>query len=130
VSIYLDTSALAKLIFNEPESEALRAWLADHRAPLITNSVGGVELQRLAARISQQVTSAAVLLLSRIDLLSLTPGALAAAAQLPPPEVRTLDALHVASAAEISDLQALVTYDRRMHSAATGYGLPVQSPGG
>ncbi|MFN2538707.1 MAG: type II toxin-antitoxin system VapC family toxin [Mycobacteriales bacterium] len=129
MSIYLDTSALAKLIVAEDESEPLRAWLGERRGvPLITNSIGAVELHRLAARVSQQASSAAVLLLARIDLLSLTPGALAAAAHLPPPEVRTLDALHVASAAELGDLEALVTYDGRMQAAATGYGLPVVSP--
>jgi predicted nucleic acid-binding protein len=130
LSIYLDTSALAKLVVTETESGALRAWLSEHRGtPLMTNSIGAVELQRLAARVSQQATSAAVLLLTRIDLLSLTPGALAAAAQLPPPEVRTLDALHLASAAEVGDLEVLVTYDRRMRTAAIDYGLSVQSPG-
>lgn len=130
MSIYLDTSALAKLIVAEHESEALRAWLADRQgATLITNSIGAVELHRLAARVSQQASSVAVLLLARIDLLSLTPGALASAAHLPPPEVRTIDALHIASAAELSDLEALVTYDHRMHAAALGYGLSVENPG-
>lgn len=130
MSIYLDTSALAKLIVAEHESEPLRAWLeARQPAVLITNSIGGVELHRLAARVSQQASAAAVLLLARIDLLSLTPGALATAAHLPPPEVRTLDALHIASAAELSDLEALVTYDHRMRAAALGYGLPVENPG-
>jgi predicted nucleic acid-binding protein len=71
----------------------------------------------------------AVQLLARIDQLELTPTALARAAQLPPPEVRTLDALHIASASELSDLDAIVTYDVRMIAASTGYGLPVKSPG-
>ena len=129
MSIYLDTSALAKLIVVEAESGALRTWVQGHPGvPLMTNVIGAVELRRLAARIGPQATSAAVLLLARIDLLSLTPGALAAAAELPPPEVRTLDALHLASAAEVSDLGVLVTYDRRMHSAAESFGLVVQSP--
>jgi predicted nucleic acid-binding protein len=61
--------------------------------------------------------------------LELTPIALARAAQLPPPQVRTLDALHIASASGLSDLEAIVTYDARMITAATGYGLPVASPG-
>jgi hypothetical protein len=54
--------------------------------------------------------------------------ATALAAQLPPPEVRTLDALHIASAAGLAELDALVSYDQRMLQAARGYGLPVASP--
>ena len=129
MSVYLDTSALAKLVVIEAESTALRTWLAERPGtPLVTNLIGAVELQRLAARVSQQALSTAVLLLARIDLLSLTPGALATAATLPPVEVRTLDALHIASAAELSDLEGLVTYDSRMYDAAAGYGLPVARP--
>ena len=130
MSLYLDTSALAKLIISEAESGALRSWLGERRGqPLMTNALGAVELQRLAARVSAEAREAAVLLLARIDLLSLTQTVLSAASQLPPPEVRTLDAVHVASAAEISDLQALVTYDSRMRATAHGYGLPVAAPG-
>jgi predicted nucleic acid-binding protein len=130
VTIYLDTSALAKLVVAEQETTALRNWLG-RRAdqPLVTNSIGEVELQRLASRISQRALAAAVLLLARIDRMQLTPTGLATAATIPPPEVRTLDALHIASAAELTDLSAVVTYDLRMASAATGYGLTVVSPG-
>jgi uncharacterized protein len=130
VSIYFDTSALAKLILIEDESHELRAWIgARSDVPRITNTVGFVELQRLAARVNQAALNAAVQLLSRIDQLELTPIALTRAAQLSLPDVRTLDALHIASASELSDLQAIVTYDLRMIAAATSYGLPVASPG-
>jgi predicted nucleic acid-binding protein len=130
VSIYFDTSALAKLILTDDESEALRDWVrARPGMPRITNVVGVVELQRLAARVGQTALSSAIQLLTRIDQLDMTPTALARAAQLPPPEVRTLDALHIASASELNDLEAIVTYDVRMISAADGYGLPVASPG-
>ena len=54
--------------------------------------------------------------------------ALALAAQLPPPAVRTRDALHVASVAGLAGLDALVSYDQRLLAAAHGYGLPVASP--
>jgi predicted nucleic acid-binding protein len=130
VSLYFDTSALAKLVVAEAESTTLREWMgARPQAPRITNSVGVVELHRLAARAGQSAQSAAVRLLARIDQLALTPAALSLAAALPPPEVRTLDALHVASASELIDLEAIVTYDARMLAAAAGLGLPVASPG-
>ena len=130
MSIYFDTSALAKLVLIEDESAALRAWIsARPGAPQLTNRVGVVELQRLTARISQPAVTAAGQLLTRIDQLELTPLALARAATLPPPEVRTLDALHIASAAELGDLEAIVSYDHRMIKASRGYGLPVESPG-
>ncbi len=126
--IYADTSALAKLMIAEAETPALRRWISEQDAPLVTNSIGVVELRRLAARISQQAVDTATTLLGRIDRLMLTPAALALAGQLPPAEVRTLDALHIASAAELLELRAVLTYDRRMAEAAAGYGLPVESP--
>jgi len=126
--IYADTSALAKLVVAEAETPALRRWIAEQSAPLVTNSIGVVELRRLAAQVSRQAVDTATLLLGRIDRLVLTPTALALAGQLPPAEVRTLDALHIASAAELVELQVVLTYDRRMAEAAAGYGLPVESP--
>jgi uncharacterized protein len=130
VTLYLDTSALAKLVLVEKESGELRAWIAARASlPLITNTIGVVELQRLAAHVSQAALSASIQLLPRVDHLELTPVALLRAAQLPPPEIRTLDALHIASASELNDLHALVTYDLRMIAAAKDYGLPVESPG-
>lgn len=126
--IYADTSALAKLLVAEDETPALRSWISRQDARLVTNSIGVVELRRLAARISQQALGAATVLLGRIDRLALTPAALALAGELPPPQVRTLDALHIASAAQLLELQVLLTYDHRMAEAATHYGLPVESP--
>ncbi len=126
--IYADTSALAKLVVAEAETPALRAWLSEQNARLVTNSVGVVELRRLAARVSQQAVDTATLLLGRIDRLSLTPAALALAGQLPPAELRTLDALHLGSAAELADLQVLLSYDHRLADAAADYGLPVVAP--
>jgi predicted nucleic acid-binding protein len=130
VAIYLDTSALAKLVVSEPESAHLRQWLGERGpVPLVTNSIGVVELRRLAARISQEALSTAVRLVARISVVGVTPEALTLAAEIPPTEVRTLDALHTASAALLSDLQSVVTYDARMGTAAMAYGLPVAAPG-
>ncbi len=129
MSRYLDTSALAKIIVDEDHSAALRAWLGDSPAvPLVTCSIGVVELHRLAARVSAEASAAAVLLTARVDVLELTPSMLTLAGRLPPPTVRTLDALHIAAAAFLPDLEVLVTYDHRMAEAARGYGLPTSAP--
>lgn len=65
VTLYPDNSALAKLVLSDVESTHLREWLR-HRptSPLVTNSIGVVEFRRLAARISQEALSTAVLLLA------------------------------------------------------------------
>lgn len=126
--IYADTSALAKLVIAEAETPALRSWIAKQDARLVTNAIGVVELRRLAARVSQQAVDTATTLLARIDRLALTPAALALAAQLPPAELRTSDALHLGSAAELLDLQVVLSYDHRLADAAAGYGLPVVAP--
>ena len=129
--IYTDTSALMKLVREEAESEALSRWLADHahvQTSVTTNLLGIVELHRAAARVSPEAVATATVLLARIDKRELTPTAVALASEMPPPRLRTLDALHIASAAELPELRAFVTYDERMASAAEGYGLPVVSP--
>lgn len=129
MTLYFDSSALAKLIVTEPESQALRHWLGSRPVtPIVTNTVGVVELQRVAARTRPVASVPAVLLLGRVGHLELTRAAIELAAKLPPPEVRTLDALHIASAAGLGDLEAFVSYDQRMLDAAVGYGLPVAQP--
>lgn len=130
MTIYFDASALAKLILIEDESNALRSWIEERRgSSQLTNVIGAVELQRLSAKVGQHALTAAMQLIAGIDLLELTQSALTFAAALSPPEVRTLDALHIASALECADLDAIVTYDLRMAAASAGYGLPVVSPG-
>jgi len=126
--IYADTSALLKLVVAEKETARLRRWLRQSAEPVVTNDIGMVELLRAAARVSQEAVSAARLLLPRLDRLGLTPTALAAAAVLAPPTVRTLDALHLASALELRDLSVLVTYDTRLAEAARAQGLLVAAP--
>ncbi len=129
--IYADTSALMKLVRDEAESDALARWLADHarhRTSVTTNVIGIVELHRAAARVSPEAVATATVLLARIDKREITPTAVALASEMPPPQLRTLDALHIASAAELPQLSAFVTYDEQLASAAEGYGLPVVSP--
>jgi predicted nucleic acid-binding protein len=127
--IYADTSALAKLITVERETVALRAWIGERPDQSIaTNSVGVVELKRMGARLGVAVAAAAGQLLQSIDHLDLNGATYDLAAVLSPTSLRTLDALHVASATQSHSVTAFVTYDHRMIEAASLVGLPVVTP--
>lgn len=127
--IYADTSALAKLIRREDETDALRDWLAKSSQDVCTNSIGSIELRRAAGRIGPDFSAAASRLLNRIRIVSLSAEAVELAGRIPPVELRTLDSLHLASASLLPDLEALLTYDIRMIDSGRAWGLPVQSPG-
>ena len=87
--------------------------------------VGIVELAQVASRFAAPVATRRIA--ERLTQISLTPEIATLAGQIQP--LRTLDAIHVASAAALTDLTALVTYDDRMVTAAASLGLPVISPG-
>lgn len=128
---YVDTSALVKLVVNEPESRSLRAWIArsDEIATFATSIVSRIELTRAARRHSLAATTSAETVLAGIDLILMTPEIVADAALLDPPALRTLDAIHLATARRIgASLSAFVAYDARLLVAATAVGLPVASP--
>lgn len=131
--VYADTSALAKLIVDEPESATLRDWLRAHGVGddllLVTNTIGAVELRRVAARLGQRFADTATRLLARVGVLELTPQSLDLAANLPPHALSTLDALHVSSASLLADLRSVVAYDPRLLDAAEAWGLPIAAPG-
>ncbi len=129
--VYLDASAIVKLVVREGESDALQAFLASHPAA-VTSAVAVTEVRRAIARVSarRELSDRVRLVLDGIALLALEGEILEKAARLAPPELRTLDAIHVASALAIrSDLLAFVTYDARQRSAARKAGLPVEAPG-
>ena len=129
--IYLDTSALAKLVVEEAESADLAAWLdARPDTPLVTSTLTQVELLRAARRRDGSTVPRAIALLAELALIPLDDPVLDAAVLQDPAELRTLDALHTASAALLgAELDALVTYDERMAVAATAVGIPVVPPG-
>lgn len=125
---YLDTSALAKLIVRERESTALRAALAGCAA-MSSSALARVELRRLARRRGAREAAQAERVLGELTLLAVTDAVLDRAAALEPHSLRSLDAIHIASARELGDaLGALVTYDRRMTEAAGDAGLRVLAP--
>ena len=126
--VYADTSALMKLVRAEDGAAALQGWLAEHRARLVTSAIGGVELRRAAARVSADHMATADALLTQIDILQVESGALDLAARVAPPTLRTLDALHLAAAVMIVDLDAVLCYDDRLAQALSRIGLNVVAP--
>jgi len=124
---YLDTSAFVKLIRSEPESKALRSVLSD--SELVSSALLSVEGRRAAARYGELATSRARIALTAITLLPIDEPILDDAADLPPLELRSLDALHLATAQSLGDeLDHLYCYDDRLSSAARALGIPVAKP--
>jgi predicted nucleic acid-binding protein len=129
VTVYLDASALVKLVAPEAESDSMASFVASHRSQS-TSVVGLVEVRRAAARRPGVTATRLEDVLTRVIGIAFDPDVAAAAATIGSPVLRTLDAIHLASAAALgSDLEALVTYDRRLAEAARALGMPVASPG-
>jgi uncharacterized protein len=130
VQLYFDTSALVKLVTAEPESAPLRSYLSETGGDAeFTAAITRTELVRAAARLRDaDIARQATLLLTRLQFVEISRALLDAAADLPPPELRALDAIHLAAAMTAPDLRALVTYDRRLADAAAHAGLSVASP--
>lgn len=132
--IYLDTSALVKLIQQEQESEALADWL-DERSELrwITSVLTEVELPRALIRAGQFDGIAAVpALLGRLDRFEIDQVVRDTAAAYQDPLLRSLDALHLATASiasSVATLTAVVTYDTRLAESADTLGLTIAAPG-
>jgi predicted nucleic acid-binding protein len=129
--IYLDTSALAKLVVEEAESADLARWL-DARSDdvLCTSTITKVELVRAATRRSPQTRPAALALIAELALVPVDTTVVDTAWSLEPPELRSLDAIQLASALALASQHVtFVTYDRRLADAATAAGLDTASPG-
>jgi predicted nucleic acid-binding protein len=133
--LYLDASAVVKLILDEPESDPLRAYLDG--TDLVSCALLLTEVPRAIWRAAARDDGLPVdLLLSRaeqaIDSVALAPldrGLLRAAGSLAEPGLRALDAIHVAAALGLLPLEAFVTYDERQAAAARLAGLRTMAPG-
>lgn len=128
--IYADSSALMKLVREEDETADLAAWLrAQPEQPVITSELGRVELLRAARRAGPAAHSEAHAVINDVDLVPLDRAVQDLACDLGDPSLRTLDALHLASAILMRDqLTAFVAYDHRLLDAAKAAGLPVTTP--
>lgn len=125
---YLDTSAFIKLVRSEPESPALRAELGTGDA-LVSSVLLLVEGRRAAARYGPIALARARAALTTITLLPLDEPTLESAAGLEPTELRSLDALHLATASSLGQaLTRFYCYDVRLAGAARARGLHVHGP--
>ena len=133
---YADASALVKLVVDEPETAALRAYLDG--ADLISSELVLTEIPRAINRAAatnltlprERLLALAGELLDAIGLLAVDRALLIAAGTLAEPRLRALDAIHVATAISAGPLDAFVTYDERQGATARLLGLRTTAPAG
>ena len=129
--IYLDSSALVKLLVSDVQTPALQSFLANHHTEhRVTSALSEVELARALARAGwpDDPVADAARLLAGTDRIALVDDVLTSAAGLSDPTLRCLDAIHLASAM-LLDADVVVTYDDRLAAACSDNGLAVTSPG-
>ena len=132
---YADSSALVKMVREEPETSALRAFFAE--ADIVSCELVLAELPRAIRRavaLDPRLPLAPLIeqaggIIGAIGLIPVDRPLLLAAGALAEPALRTLDAIHVAAAAEVNPLDAFVTYDERQAAAARLAGLRTVQPG-
>ncbi len=129
--IYADSSALMKLLIMEPETAALRAWLeARSDTPVLSSQLTVIEVIRSCRRANADALPAARMLLSTLDLIPISREVVDAAAELDGTLLRSLDAIHLATAVTIgAGLSRFLSYDRRLSESASAAGLMTVQPG-
>ncbi len=131
--IYLDTSALVKQIRAEAESADLADWLdARREIPCIASAIAEVELPRAIRAVAPEGLPSIPAVLARLNRFEIDALVRATAASYTDATLRSLDAIHLATAQIVSidtPLTAFVVYDKRLAAAAKQVGLPVVAPG-
>jgi len=128
--LYLDSSALVKLVAREPETSALLSLL-EPRPEVVSSALVRVEVLRAVARTGRgsETLERARSVLSRVVLVAMDSWILDAATSLEPAELRSLDAIHLATALTLQpEADMFVSYDERLNTAAAGVGLQVVTP--
>jgi uncharacterized protein len=131
--IYLDTAALVKLIRVEAETAALVTWLNARLAePMVASALVEVEVPRALRRSQPGVLGSVAAVLARLHRVEINAAVRATAGAYADPMLRSLDAIHVATAellvASGKTVTAFVTYDKRLAEAAGRAGLPIAAP--
>lgn len=132
--IYLDSAALVKLVREEDETRALVTWLNERAGQrLVASVLVEVEVPRALRRSQPGVLGAVAATLARIDRIELDAAVRATAAAYVDPQLRLLDAIHLATAEQLvasgKDVVAFVTYDKRLAEAARSCSFSVVAPG-
>jgi predicted nucleic acid-binding protein len=125
--IYVDTSALVKLVIREVESDAVDRYLTD--ADMVSSTLLLVEARRGTLRRAPAKLPHLDLVLRRVEMIEISSAVVEAASRLPDPALRSLDAIHLATALLVrEDVEAVLTYDDRLAAAAAAHGLAVTAP--
>jgi predicted nucleic acid-binding protein len=128
VATYLDSSAIVKLAVREPGSLGLRRYLR-RKHPVVSSALARTEVCRALLHAGDEAVARGRAVLHRIDLVRVNDRILNAAGVLGPLDLRSLDAIHLATAGELGDeLGALVTYDDRMATAGKQLGFRIVQP--
>lgn len=128
MAVYLDSSAIVKLVVLEAESAALRKFLRRHPSR-VSSALARVEVLRAVRPHGEAATVFARSVLGRMALLGIDDEVLDRAARLDGAALRSLDAIHVATALGLGeDLEIVLTYDERMRKAASAAGLLTEAP--
>jgi hypothetical protein len=132
--IYLDTSALVKLVWVEDGSAELVAWLNQRPdAPLVSSALAELELRRAVWRVDPTAMTEAESVLAELTLLPIDAGVLRAAGGFRYPYLRALDAIHLSTARQaqgLADVTEFVSFDKRLLESASSEGFTVAAPGG
>ena len=128
-AVYLDSSAFVKLIVEETESTALRTFLAGGAERRVSSALIRTESLRAVRHLGPEALATVREGLRRVDLIGIDDRILDAAGILEPQVLRTLDAIHIATALAVGDdLDVILTYDERMIEAARLMGLSTATP--
>ncbi len=126
--VYLDTSAFVKLAVPEPETPALERELHGNGEPFASDLLA-IEARRVGGRLGADAAASIERLLADVSLVSISPPIRDLAATLPPPRLRSLDAIHLATVLVAGvERTTLISYDARLAEAARLAGLRVEAP--
>ena len=124
--VYADTSALGALLVAQPDTQALVDWLEQSQVRLVSSDLLETELRRMAVREGREQSKVSEIL-DGVSLAALDRAIYRSAGFLPMRDLRTLDALHLEAAIRL-EVDAVLTYDRRLGDAAREVGLSVIAP--